>query len=363
MERKNYIDNIRWITVLLVVLYHVIYIFNSAGVISNFDVQGIAQMDVLLYFVYPWFMALLFVVAGMSAKYSLQKRSGKEFAKDRAKRLLVPSIGGMFLLGWISGMVVNYYTDMFMGNGEQMPGIVKYFIYCACGIGPLWFARELFLACMVLLLIRKIDKNDMLGKWGQKTNWLALVLLVLPFFGSSLILNTPFIEVYRNGFYIFSFLLGYYVFSNEAVIEKLSKIKVWLLIAAGACGIAYTVYYYGENYAAMAVLKHPFTNFYAYLAILAILGCAKDWLNFETKLSRYLTKANFGFYVLHYPLLSIIAFTTKVVWDLPVAVCYVVNLVLVFLLLPPVYEVFRRIPVIRFLVLGIEKKEKEERRA
>lgn len=355
MERKNYIDNIRWITVLLVVVYHVIYIFNSVGVISNFAVQGIAQMDIFLYFVYPWFMALLFVVAGMSAKYSLQKRSGKVFAKDRAKRLLVPSIAGVFLLGWVAGWITNYYADMFMGSGEQIPGLIKYLMYCVCGIGPLWFAQELFLACMVLLLVRKIDRKGVLDKWGQKANWLALVLLVLPFWGSSMILNTPVIEVYRNGFYIFGFLLGYYVFSNEEVIEKLSKIKVWLLVAACVCGVAYTAYYFGENYTTMAVLKHPFTNVYAYLMILAILACGKDWLNFETSITQYLTKANFGFYVLHYPLLSAIAFITNEVLQLPLAVCYIVNLVLVVLLLPVVYEVIRRIPVIRFLVLGVGK--------
>ena len=355
MERKNYIDNIRWITVLLVVVYHVIYIFNSVGVISNFAVLGIAQMDVFLYFVYPWFMALLFVVAGMSAKYSLQKRSSKEFAKDRVKRLLVPSIAGIFILGWVAGWITNYYTDMFMGSGEQIPGLIKYLIYCVCGIGPLWFAQELFLACMVLLLVRKIDRKGTLDRLGQKTNCIALVLLVLPFWGSSMILNTPLLEVYRNGFYICSFLLGYYVFSNDEVIEKLRKVKVWLLLAAGVCGVAYTAYYFGENYTTMAVLKHPFTNIYAYLMILAILACAKDWLNFETSISKYLTKANFGFYVLHYPLLSVIAFVTNEILQLPLAVCYIMNLVLVLLLLPVVYEVLRRIPVIRFLLLGVGK--------
>ena len=42
--RKLYIDNIRWITVVLVVLYHVIYMFNGIetfGVIGPFsDVQS-----------------------------------------------------------------------------------------------------------------------------------------------------------------------------------------------------------------------------------------------------------------------------------------------------------------------------------
>ena len=33
--RKKYIDNIRWITVALVVIYHVFYIFNGSGVLGG----------------------------------------------------------------------------------------------------------------------------------------------------------------------------------------------------------------------------------------------------------------------------------------------------------------------------------------
>ena len=78
--RKLYIDNIRWITVVLVVLYHVIYMFNGIetfGVIGPFsDVQ---YQDAFQYIVYPWFMLLLFVISGMSARYELEHRSEKEF--------------------------------------------------------------------------------------------------------------------------------------------------------------------------------------------------------------------------------------------------------------------------------------------
>ena len=80
--KKLYIDNIRWITVVLVVLYHVIYMFNGIetfGVIGPFsDVQ---YQDAFQYIVYPWFMLLLFAVSGMSARYELVRRSEKEFIK------------------------------------------------------------------------------------------------------------------------------------------------------------------------------------------------------------------------------------------------------------------------------------------
>lgn len=87
--RKLYIDNIRWITVVLVVLYHVIYMFNGIetfGVIGPFsDVQ---YQDAFQYIVYPWFMLLLFVISGMSARYELEHRSEKEFIKKKDGKII-----------------------------------------------------------------------------------------------------------------------------------------------------------------------------------------------------------------------------------------------------------------------------------
>ncbi|MGN0586762.1 MAG: acyltransferase family protein, partial [Oscillospiraceae bacterium] len=137
-ERKHYIDNIRWVTVVLVIIYHAVYMYNSVGVITNISVKGIPQLDALLYFLYPWFMILLFVVAGMSARYSLEKRSGKEFMSQRAKTILVPSVVGIFAYGWINGFITNQYVDMFGGQGDLIPGFIKGMIYCISGIGPLW---------------------------------------------------------------------------------------------------------------------------------------------------------------------------------------------------------------------------------
>ena len=77
--RKPYIDNIRWITVVLVVIYHVIYMFNGIvtfGVIGPFS--EVQYQDVYQYIVYPWFMLLLFVVSGLCARFSLDAHSERE---------------------------------------------------------------------------------------------------------------------------------------------------------------------------------------------------------------------------------------------------------------------------------------------
>ena len=47
--RKPFLDNLRYSIVLLVILYHVFYLFNSVGVITNVAIPGIPELDVVLY--------------------------------------------------------------------------------------------------------------------------------------------------------------------------------------------------------------------------------------------------------------------------------------------------------------------------
>lgn len=71
--RQYYLDNIRWSTVILVLIYHVCYIFNGVGIPGGIPgAKNIPVFDMIACIVYPWFMVLLFIIAGMSARYALQ---------------------------------------------------------------------------------------------------------------------------------------------------------------------------------------------------------------------------------------------------------------------------------------------------
>jgi len=354
--RKYYLDNIRWAIVVLVVIYHIVYMFNSVGVISNISVKGIPQMDALLYFVYPWFMCCLFLIAGIGARYALQKRSGKEFAKERIRKLLIPSIAGIFLFGWISGFVTSRYTDIFAG--QAVPGAIKYLVYSLIGIGPLWFAQELFAASMILLILRAVDKRDKIWEFCRKTNLIVILLLFFAVWGSSYILATPLITVYRNGIYWFMFLLGYYVFSHDHVQEILAKWHLPFLIVAIISGICYVIYFYGDNYTTNACLQHPFTNFYAWIMILAILGCGKTWFDFSNPFTRYMSSRSFAVYVLHYPCLVLTAYLVTTYLKLPMIFNYLLIFILGIVIIPCLCEIVMHTPVLRALSLGIWKKKK-----
>ncbi len=96
--RKHYLDNLRIIMILLLFPVHTFMIWNNYG--TKFYIWGGENklLSSLIVLVNPWFMALLFVIAGMCAKYSLEKRSTKDFFKERIFKLLIPFISDMLLL-------------------------------------------------------------------------------------------------------------------------------------------------------------------------------------------------------------------------------------------------------------------------
>lgn len=351
--RRHFIDNIKSLTVLLVVIYHSIYIFNSAGVYSNINVKGIPQMDMLLYFVYPWFMSLMFVLAGMCARYSLQKRTKKEFINERIRKLVLPSTFGVFLIGWINGFITSKYVDIL--GGTEVPGIIKYLVCCLIGIGPLWFLHELFLASIILLVIRYFDKNDNIYRYCSGLHIIVILMLFFVVWGSSFLFNMPLITVYRNGIYILMLLLGYYIFSNNNIQKRLAKNYVPIILAAIIMGIIYVCYYYGTDYTSQRNLTSFYTNLYLWLMILGIIGFGTVHLEFDNKLMSFLRKRSFGFYVLHYPVMLCSAYIVTTYFNMPMVYVFVVVLLSTIVTTLISYELLKRIPGVRLILFGIKK--------
>ena len=83
---------------------------------------------------------------------------------------------------------------------------------------------------------------------------------------------TLLITSYRNGIYIPAFLAGYYLFSNESVMEKIKNAVLLLGICAAVSGIFYIVRCYGMAYTDKDVLSRWDLNLYA-----IFYGFARAW--------------------------------------------------------------------------------------
>ncbi len=349
--RKHYLDNIRWATVVLVLIYHVFYLYNTVGV--PFPIAkdaGIRAFDTFSYIVYPWFMVILFLVAGISARYALQKQTNRQFLKAKVTKLLVPSTLGLLVFHWISG-----YLNLKIGGGlASIPSLIRYPVFVMAGIGPLWFLQMLFLFSGLLVLLRKIDKEDKIWAFCGRINIVMILLLVFLIWGSAQILNLPVITTYRFGIVGTAYLIGYLVFSHEKVQNSIETISIPMLIAAIILGVAFTIRYFGSSFVSTECLTSFLTNCYLWAAILAILGCGKAWFNKTSAFASYMTRSSFGFYVVHYLVVQLACYSVYHYADLPKALNYFCALAIELPCTVILYEFLRRIPVIRYLVLGIK---------
>lgn len=362
--RKHWIDNLRWVTVLLVLLYHVIYFYNNKGVFGGIGGFGTypespQYQDVVMYILYPWFMPLLFLLAGISARYALEKYDAKIWFKSRTRKLLVPSTIGLFVFQWMVGYF-NTAVAAQAGTFGEMPGVAKYCLWAVSGTGPLWFIQDLWLFSLLLLLVRKLDGKDKFWNACGKLGIVWIILLGVVYWAAEqLLIRNPRPEsadglynLYKPLFYFIVFLMGYFVFSHESVQEALKKVWAPLLACAAVAGTVLIVTTFGQNNTTPEYLGSPLNCLYGWLACLALMGWFQARFNRTGAFAGYMARSSFGLYIVHYLVIGSLGYMMKMYTHLPPWSMYVILTLAVFTLSPLLYEILKRIPFVRWAVLG-----------
>lgn len=373
MNRKHFLDNIRWVTVLLVLLYHVVYFYNNKGVFGGIggwvDDPKAQPQDAIMYILYPWFMMLLFLVAGISSRYALQKSSGRQWFSKRTRQLLVPSTIGLFVFHWMTG----YFNTHVAGVDvlTDLPQPFKYFVWAVSGIGPLWFIQELWVFSLLLLLFGATGRDRLYNTVGRcihaTRRWPAGCRLLLLLVGGFLLIwagaqgsianpdphsAQGLWNLYRPTAYLVPFMMGYFIFAREEVQSYLARYARLLPYPAIIAGTALTCATWGQTNTDPHYLMHWATNLYAWMAILAILACFKAWGDRTSPFATYMTRSSYGIYIVHYLIIAALGYMLKHYTPLPPVADYIILLVAVFTLSPLLGEILRRIPFVRWAVLG-----------
>lgn len=345
--RKHYIDNLRNLTILLLFPVHTFMIWNNFG--SRFYIwQGENKiLSTLIVLVNPWFMPILFVLAGMSARYALEKRTNKEFVIGRVSKLLIPFISGMILLVPFQTLYARRFFDNY--EGSLLDNWKYFFTHLtdfsgydgAFTPGHLWFILFLFLISMVALLLFRLVPYEKLAVSVEKMPVFGVLFLFIPIWLMYYLGNFGGFSLGKN---LALYLIGYYVLSNDVMIEKLERNIKWLATLCVIGTIMSVTLYYSFSY-----YGDLWVNFIGWISILVLLVVAKRFLNKRTGFTEYFNQASYPIYILHQSILVALAYYVLQASDVLLVQVFCVCIGS-FLLTVLAYHLIKLIPVVKKMI-------------
>ncbi len=368
--RLRFLDNIRWVVVLLVLVFHVFYYY-SACCPSGTGIGGFSStqpQDAVVYFLYPWMMPLLFLVAGISSRYALQHRTAREYLRSRTLKLLIPALLGPLFFQWIAGwfgmLTLNYRLGTDMAAGQ--PLWIVAIIVIISGGGGLWFIKLLWLFSMLTPLISRIGNlfasRSLFASSRRQAWWVAAGTLVggcLLWLADQTVLDVHSLQspaalynLYRPLYYFTAYLLGYFFFARKRVQYCLMQWRWVTVPLALLCGIWLTVTTFGQDPYSPAYIRSWGNNLYAWLMIIAVFGGFKAWADSTNRFATYCTENSYGIYILQFAVQLSIGYLLRAHTALPAWSMYLILMMAMFTVTPALNELFRRIPVVRLCVLG-----------
>ena len=345
--RKNYIDNLRNLTILLLFPVHTFMIWNDFG--SRFYIwQGENKiLSTLIVLVNPWFMPILFVLAGMSARYALGKRTNREFIIHQISKLLIPFISGMIIPVPFQTLYARKFFDNY--DGSLLDNWVYFFTHLtdfsgydgAFTPGHLWFVLFLFLISLITLVVFRFAPYEKVSGSVEKMPVLGVVLLFIPVWLMYYLGNFGGFSIGKN---LVLYLVGYYVLSNDSIMNKLEKNIGWLvcLCAIGtivSVAVSYKFSYYGDLW----------VNFIGWISILVLLVLGIKLLNNRTGFTEYFNRASYPIYILHQSILVALAYYVVQISNILLVKVFCICIGS-FLLTVLAYHLLRVVPVIRKMI-------------
>ena len=394
-ERLYYLDWLRVLAILLVLLihcskifdYHTTVMFNAvrSPVISIFREYGLL-----------WVMPFFFVVSGAAVFLSSRFQKTGGFIKSKLKRLLVPAILiGTFVVNPVYVYIERLFNDPSIGNFFQWyPSFFNGMYgfgdgnFAPWGMGThLWYLQFLFIYSLIFLplFIRsKRSGKSLLERVSPyfKNPW-ALFFLFLPVSAIAAAFEyngMSGIRVMGNWdpiSYMLFFVYGYLVYSNTDIQETIRKYSAIFLIVALTITALYLDSHFGVVLKIQGVTRHDLTTggtlpldhsgfaivqafrgLMAWCWTLALLGLGRRFLNFNSKLRSYSNEAVLPFYILHHSVIYVVGFYV-VQWSSSVGTKFFVISIVSFGIIMAIYELLiRRVNILRFL-FGMKVKKTE----
>ena len=335
-KRLLYIDNLRIILVVLVVLAHVAITYGPVGFWYYYERTELNSTYVLAFFVslmQAFLIGLFFMISAFFTPSALNKKGPKNFFIDRIKRLGIPLIFYIFI---IAPSIL--YLDNLIIKGER----VNYFIFYyervlrrgIIDVGPLWFLQVLLFFSILYAIFNEIIvrilkyKRQLTFKFPSNKN-IFITILILALVTFLVRLQFPIsatISHLNFGLapqYIFLFGLGIVAFNNnwfEAITSK--KAKFWFSIAMIAILFWPIFIFFGRSPELSIEIFAGGLNWQSFIyafweAVLSIslsicfIYLFRKKFNHQTKLFKEISKSTYSVFIIHAIVIVLLSYSLK----------------------------------------------------
>lgn len=380
-SRRYELDWLRVIVVLGLIPYHVAVVFavGPGDYIQNNE-RSLA-FDAGATLVAFVGIPLLFFIAGAATWYALARRRPSAYLVERLRRLATPLVFGILALVPIQlyfGRLntPGYHLNYLQFYGQFLSDWVHIIQFGVFGRGfqywgHLWFLLYLLAVSVFLLPLLGWLRRGSGRRLPQQLARIAelplgILLLGLPFSLIEIVLQGPigprpaldYSNLYSGAagliLYAVAFVLGYMlapqaVFQQAVIRYRAHLLALGILLLAvhelvlGAFGAPALTGAFGPPI--VRLLRGLIT----WLLLTSALGFASRYLATGTRLLRSLNEACFPLYVLHMPILTVLAYDV-VRWETPVIVKFATLVISTAAVTFLLYEgIVRRVAIMRFL--------------
>jgi len=162
--RLDFIDNLRWVMIVLVVSMHAAVTYSHLGSWYFMEDPKPDQTTMLLFAYYQmglqaFFMGFLFLIAGYFVPRAFDRKGSGKFLRDRFVRLGIPSL--IYMLAIHPFTVYWLLHDYYKISVSPWTGFLHYLktFRWVGSSGPMWFAVALLIFCAVYALLRMARRS------------------------------------------------------------------------------------------------------------------------------------------------------------------------------------------------------------
>jgi surface polysaccharide O-acyltransferase-like enzyme len=137
--------------------------------------------------------------------------------------------------------------------------------------------------------------------------------------------------------------------------EKLGKAWIPLLACAVVSGTVLVITTFGQDNTSPQYLGSWLNCLYGWLMCLAMMAWFKARFNRTGAFAKYMTQNSFGLYIVHYLVIAALGYMIKMYTNLAPWMMYVILTIAVMTIPFALNEIIKRIPFVRWCVLGIKK--------